>query len=567
MKITSTDANSNSFHGVLLFLALLLCGYGQFNHDLWTPDEPRVVAISQAMSETGDYVVPMLSGIPFVEKPPLYFMAAATTISALPFVEPGTAVRALNTILSILTLWFTYLLAKDMAGRRLAVAAVVVLATMEGFMLNMHWSRVDNILLLFLISSFWFIYRIQEKQQSSLVPLAGLSVGALFLSKGPIGIIFLGGLYVPLMVVGYFNGTLRWRLLVDAVLTLVIASAVSGYWMYSLYTHDNGEALWKEWFWDNQVGRMDGTSVELGHIYPGHYHYYLKSIAEYALPWLPVLVAWLVMAVKQVKAKQYNWPMLALFAGLSLCLIVLTISDTKRSLYIQPLLPMLAIIIADMVIRWQDTKWYSAFNYFWGALITVVMALLIFMPLILPLLDLSIPPHVADHLLQWHWQQPVFLVAGIAFVYWCSKQKFNQLEWTAALTFVLYYGLWTVAAPGIDSAKSMRADTIKFVEQIPVAERPTIAAYGFSETTLAALKLYGDWEIMLIEDEQRILDIVRGNDPQYQSIIIDTDTNAEGALAFFDYLAQEELQIVAEGHPRSNKTGEGLYWVKAIENK
>ena len=53
-------------------LLLFLTGLG--NHGFWGAEEPYVGGIIREMADSRDWVVPTLNGIPFLEKPPLYYV-------------------------------------------------------------------------------------------------------------------------------------------------------------------------------------------------------------------------------------------------------------------------------------------------------------------------------------------------------------------------------------------------------------------------------------------------------------------------------------------------------------
>jgi len=93
--------NSTSIPLWIVILCLLISLVGIADHDLWTPDEPREAAIMLSMSRTGNLIIPDLAGVPFVEKPPLYYIAGAGALrlaaSGAPVavcVSPTRATRA-----------------------------------------------------------------------------------------------------------------------------------------------------------------------------------------------------------------------------------------------------------------------------------------------------------------------------------------------------------------------------------------------------------------------------------------------------------------------------------------
>ena len=72
---------------VVACLTLFSC-LGLIDHDLWTPDEPRVAAIAREVCE-GSWIVPTLNGKPFLEEPPLHVWCVAVVYGILGYDPPG----------------------------------------------------------------------------------------------------------------------------------------------------------------------------------------------------------------------------------------------------------------------------------------------------------------------------------------------------------------------------------------------------------------------------------------------------------------------------------------------
>ncbi|HEX5464552.1 MAG TPA: glycosyl transferase, partial [Burkholderiales bacterium] len=64
----------------LLCVAWILPGL--IGHDPWKPDEAYSFGLIYHIIRHGDWVVPMLAGQPFLEKPPLYYLTAAAFAKA-----------------------------------------------------------------------------------------------------------------------------------------------------------------------------------------------------------------------------------------------------------------------------------------------------------------------------------------------------------------------------------------------------------------------------------------------------------------------------------------------------
>ncbi len=103
-------------------LVLILCMMVNCWHThLWGPDEPREAEIAREIFETGSYVVPRFSGLPFVEKPPLYYDVSAWIFSFSP--HPGS-LRMHSALLGCLMLAALYVFAAKKADSLLRCGVV-----------------------------------------------------------------------------------------------------------------------------------------------------------------------------------------------------------------------------------------------------------------------------------------------------------------------------------------------------------------------------------------------------------------------------------------------------------
>src|SRR5262245_52809123 len=106
-------------------IAPLAIGLGAWA--LFEPDEGRNAEIAREMLLTGDWAVPHLNGLPFLDKPPLLFWAIAAGFRVLG--EHEWVARLPSMLAAIATIAVTYALGRALVGRRAAVTAAIVLAT------------------------------------------------------------------------------------------------------------------------------------------------------------------------------------------------------------------------------------------------------------------------------------------------------------------------------------------------------------------------------------------------------------------------------------------------------
>ena len=482
----------------LLALAAALCLAGIVDHDLWTPDEPRVCCISKTMWQTRDWAVPRLAGEIFIEKPPLYFwLCGACGHLFDPFFDHVGAARLSCTLCALGTLaaaaWMAYLLRRR---RRDALFAVLVLSTMPQFLLEMHWMRTD-VLLAFCVaaSTAFLVLAYRHGRPWALLP-AGLAAAGAFLAKGPIGWILIAPAALPLAFHALLSERGRparktWFL--AHLLAALLALGLAGLWVLAIYRHPD-PAAWKAWFWDNQIGRTTGTATALGHHNPWAIHYYIVLLPVILGPWFPHLVHALVLRARQFRATPWK-TILATPSFLLACwgfggLLLLTIPSTKRGVYLLPLYPAYALLAAA-AIPLATNRFYRIWTRIWETLSLLLAAVL----LLLPALARLLPP---DWFLN-PWDVPL--------VHWTPYHTFTLLLLSLYLAFrfrlrtatpslrlflasvFLWLTLFAVPFQVIDASKSLRAPTLQIASALP-ADTSRTAAYHLDETARASLEYY-----------------------------------------------------------------------------
>ncbi|QNF16962.1 phospholipid carrier-dependent glycosyltransferase [Aeromonas jandaei] len=444
----------------MLLLVTLVLLFGQFDHQLWTPDEPREAAIALEMYRSGDWVVPTLGGRSFIEKPPLFYMAA------LPFLDGFASWLGItNTLRLAGVVWaagmllFTGLLAYRLLGNRSAALwSVIALGTMEGFIINTHWIRTDSALAFFVVFTLWAFAEYYLAHRNLMAIIAGLGLAGCFMAKGPVGplTVFFG--WLPLFLFATRKAVneksvpvfIFQHLLVLLFFILPVAA-----WVRELINHADGDALWHEWFWQNQVGRLTGTSTELGHIKKGAYLYYLWGMVEYTIPWLPFIAYWGWQTVKQ---REWSRERLLLLCWALGTLLLLTLSSTKRTLYLFPLLPVFAIMLGQVSLSWP--VWAARYGRGWLYFMLLFCVAIIALPLLgLPLpFAIHIPAEVqhAASKLGWRYIPAIILFVMALELLLRRKEVHGAIHVTSsvAIMFLLTFAL---VYPLIDAAKGGRA--------------------------------------------------------------------------------------------------------------
>ncbi len=501
----------------LIILLGLISLAGIANHELWTPDEPREAAIALAMRRSGDPIVPRLAGEPFVEKPPLAYIANAAALALFePLFGPTAALRLSSAIWGLATLLATFLLARRLAGPAAAAWSAAALAVMPGFVQVTHWLLVDNALMFFITAAIWLLSEVYLSRRPALLPLAGAAAAGAFLVKGLVGPLIIGLAWLGLLIHLYRAGQVRvWlkpRLAGWHLLAGFLALLIAGLWMAGLRLA-GGPELWREWFWDNHFGRFTGQVRHLGHI-RGPF-YYFSALAVGALPWLAlwsnsIWRAWRRGGTRTPDRRLSGaWPVLLtwVLGGLA----VLTLSSTKREIYLSMLWPGLAVI-TGILMQTPPTGWVRRYLQAWQWLALLILAAAAAIPA---------AAYFAGYLPGC--SALAYSLLGLpalpaAWFLWRRRDWNWQQRWLA-LTALAYLLALTNIPPALDHFKNQGPAFQALAAAIPPGSRGQVGAWNFDETTRAGFYYYCDLVFPPVSDTLELSRILAGKHPRLTGIV------------------------------------------------
>ena len=164
---------------LLLLAAALALGWNLNGYRLLDPDEGRNAEVAREMAVSNDYLIPHLNGLPYLDKPIVYFAAAALVMEALGPTEAAARLPAyLATLATIaLLVWF----ARRRWGSAAGWLAGLAFATMPLTLAYAHTAIFDSTLTLFTTVAIvcFFLER---------TTLAWAAIAAGGITKGPVAI-------------------------------------------------------------------------------------------------------------------------------------------------------------------------------------------------------------------------------------------------------------------------------------------------------------------------------------------------------------------------------------------
>lgn len=462
---------------IMAALAFLLLFVGIFDHSFWTPDEPRVAEISREMSASGDYLIPRLSNRPFLEQPPLYYAVAGVFWKVL-----GTGNEGFGRLSAVMFAAGT-LLVLFFGMRRLydgytAALSCLVLSTTQQFFYVAHKMVVDNALCFFIAAALF----------SALLAYRGLfrrgyiffwlSLCGAFLTKGIVGIAIPGVAAVCFILWQRDFSVIRKAWILPGI---ILVLAAMGAWGYVLYDRGGNDFL-DTFFLYNNLGRYVSGAGNYtgGHTNP--FWYYLPALLTDGLPWNVLFVAALAAngKVKDGRLRLfYSW----FFGGI----ILLTLSSTKRGLYLLPLYPAMAAVTgvwlasktAERARKWET----SAMK----ALLVILAVVTLAAPAAYVKLGGSIPVAAA-----------AFAISACLLYAAYRKVAGSLPEWLPLVVAVLLLVWVTPLYHQIDAHKSYKPFYQKASD---IIGKERVISYNPSETVMAFCPFYGGFFVEHVDDK------------------------------------------------------------------
>jgi len=322
------SAGREAFLLIALSAALYLTGAGSI--PFYTRGEPREGLVVQEMLRTGAWLVPMRPDGEPARKPPLYYWSAAVTLHALPEQPELALPSALLATAAVLATWAT---ARAAYGAAAGLPAALVLATAFEWTRAATSARVDMALasaLTFVLASWTFTLA-----RGSRWAVGVAAVGALLgtLAKGPVALVLPGLAAATLTLTDRGAGR---RLRPLAVLGL--AAGLAALWYWAAFRREGG-ALLDVVARENWLRFLEPESAETGHAHGPGYLVPLGLVG--LLPWTPIL------PLLFLPLRERPRPAVAKLAAAwcATTVVFFTLAAAKRSVYLLPIYPAVALLI------------------------------------------------------------------------------------------------------------------------------------------------------------------------------------------------------------------------------
>ncbi|HEV8303781.1 MAG TPA: glycosyltransferase family 39 protein [Gemmatimonadales bacterium] len=329
-------AKLNAYSGLplLVLAAALALGFNLNGYRLFDPDEGRNAEVAREMAASNDYLLPHLDGLPYLDKPVVYFAAAAAAMELLGATE--TAARLPAYLFTLGTIVILVRFARRRWGPEAGWLAGLAFATMPLVLAYARATIFDSTLAFCTtaaILAFW--------DDRPVLAWAAMGVGAL--TKGPVAILIPLATLIPhgLLTGRPLRRLFAWRgLAVFALVTLpwffAVSARVPDFPRY-VFVRETFERV---------------TTTRFHRTAP--FWYYLPIVPVAAFPWIVPALA---------RVRQWRWTWLARrvnpSAGdaiLLACWVLgpltfFTLNQSKLPQYVLPLMPAFALTAGRLLGR------------------------------------------------------------------------------------------------------------------------------------------------------------------------------------------------------------------------
>jgi 4-amino-4-deoxy-L-arabinose transferase-like glycosyltransferase len=314
-------------------------------------DECRYARIAQEMSESGRWVTPILTGLPWLEKPPLYYWITIPMIRTFGMSEAAARIApALTALMAAASIFW---LGARLWSWRAGAWSALILLTAIGYAAFGRSASMDMPFTACLTVAFALFAAGIFRGGSSWwqAACAYALIGCAVLAKGPVGIVLAAGILVLFWVFDEQGGSLR-RIHVFAGAWITLLVSVPWFW---LVFRENGFSFISIFFINHNLARY----VSDLHHHDQPVYYFLLVLPGLLFPWsgwLPMLIPRPLRGRAVLNWRTWDRSTIFLLSWALFPLVFFSFSGSKLAGYVLPCLPPIALLLGRGVAGLTDQE-------------------------------------------------------------------------------------------------------------------------------------------------------------------------------------------------------------------
>ncbi|GAB2982971.1 hypothetical protein GCM10027049_19810 [Mucilaginibacter puniceus] len=322
------------------------------------PDGTLYATIAKTMVQRNNYVELFAFGKDWLDKPHFPFWVTALSFNVFGFTTWAYKLPAILFLFG--GAYYTYLFAKTLYNKRVALWAVLILLTAQHIILSNNDVRAEPYLTGLIIAAVYHFYKSYTPNNFWHLLAGCLFTACAIMTKGMFALIpICGAIFGHFIINRQWKLFFNWRWLIAAVLTLIFILPE----LYCLYVQfdahpekivfdrQNVSGI-KFFFWDSQFGRFFNTGPIKGH---GDPTFFIHTTLWAFLPWSLLLFAaiyqFIKKGIKNVQAIEWYC-----ICGSLLTFLLFSASKFQLPHYLNIVFPFFAIITAQYLYKIKSAK-------------------------------------------------------------------------------------------------------------------------------------------------------------------------------------------------------------------
>ncbi len=316
------------------------------------PDETRYGEIPREMIASGDWIVPRLNGLPYLEKPVLGYWINA--LSILSFGENAFAIRFPSALAAgLISLLLFFMVRRSGEDHPLGILVSIVFLTCLEVVGVGTFSVLDTLLSFFItgVMVTFFLSHIEEdlRRKRGYLSVAGIFCGLAFLTKGFVAVA------VPVIAILPFMAWEKRLKMLFRICWIPLLTALVVSLPWAVMIHIREPDFWHFFLWNEHIRRFMAANAQ----HSQSAFYFLGVLPGAALPWTFLSPA----AISGLKLENGKTKLLR-FAICWFVFPLLFFSACKGKLatYVLPCFPAFAILTAVGLQNYLKGGREKAFN-------------------------------------------------------------------------------------------------------------------------------------------------------------------------------------------------------------
>ena len=356
MCLLKKQSGAKTSIAIALLVLALYFGVGVFDHSIWSPTEPAVSGVVWSMFGQDSLAAPRINGYPYLEKPPLYYWLAWIACKAGGGLSAG-GMRLPAAVSGVLCLLLVYWTSRNHYGNGVACVTLLLGATTYQLYQMSHLASADILVVFFVFLCFTLFagtltHRAKDPDKGTFRYdlLLALALSISFYAKN----FFTYLLVLPPIVLFLLVKRQFFRLITITTMVTALTAMILLPWILALH-HEGGWEYLRVVFVDNTLGRFltisDVDRPPLGPLNDAYIvekeaspFFYLPRLLGLPAPWSLLFFGSLLAVFRKKGPGDFR---LFLKAALISIVVVLSLSSSKSSNYLHPILFVMLLIMSD----------------------------------------------------------------------------------------------------------------------------------------------------------------------------------------------------------------------------